>query len=447
MSESNTPDPQTPETLEEVAATVIKAQPQGIRRGIRPRTAKRLGIMGVVLAGLIGGFYWFIGLKGDLQLGSDTSTMISAMKLNDQGSQAVVIDPQGEVTESANFSEGKSDRDLAWDPKGNRLFFISDRKDESFHIYRWDPQRNSVDQKSIDKAGRSNLSFDIQDDGAGELVGLVLVRGTVQEFRPKTAESQQVMPPTKKAIADQGSGSSSTFEMIYKRFGQSFRAARWFGNRRYIAAVMRREDRGESLIIQDSEPDEKGTLRPPQIVFVAEKINLAVDPKTGNLVFSITDVLPIPSANGTPTLGEDGKEIKYGFVHALFRLDSTANPPKLEVIGSSPQKDVSFSSPVVSPDGASIMFLVSKYLGEGSSEVMALEQCPLTAGGIQSHTTLTTGSITDPCFSPDGRKIAYVKREGSHQSIFIASSDGSSAKNLTGSSGDFASPAFSPQYN
>lgn len=454
MSDENTPDvnspesdvPVTPVEAQEAKAKAVSVQPETIRKGIRPRTAKRLAIMAVILAGLVYGFYWFIGLKGDLQLGSDTSTMISAIKLQDQGSQAVVIDPDGKVTESPNYVAGKSDRDLAWDPKGNRLFFISDRKEDSFHIFRWDPQRGAVDQKSIDRAGRSNLAFDAEDKGIGELIGLVIVRGTVQEFTPQTAKSRQVMPPTIQGSQDPEGGSSSTFELIYKRYGRSFKAAQWFGGRRYIAAVMTREDRGQSLIIQDSLPDEKGQTKPPELIFIAEKINLAVDPSTGNLVFSITEVLPVLGADGSPVLGPDGKEQKYGFSHGMFMLEPTDGKLQIKPIGTSPDSKVCFGSPVPSPDGKRMMFLVGNYAGEGNMDVTAIESCELVVGGIQNHTTIAQGNVSDPSYSPNGARVVYVMQDGGQQAIFIANSDGTGAKNLTGAAGDFSAPHFSPQF-
>ena len=449
MSESNTPESEVPENSPVEQDSIPKApapEAETIRRGIRPRTAKRMAIMAVILLVFVYGGYWFIGLKGDIQLDSNTSSMIAAMNLQEQGSQAVVIDPQGKVTFSSGYVVGKSDRDLAWDPKGNRLFFISDRKDDSFHIYRWDPQRDKIDQKSVDKAGRSGLVFDVQDTGKGELEGLVLVRGTVQQFTPKTAKSMQVMPPPKKVDGGPENGSASTFDLVYKRYGVSFKSARWFGNRRYIAAVMRREDKGESLIIQDSQPNEKGEARPPQLLLVAEKFNLAVDPKTGSLVFTVTDVLPILGNDGKPVTDPAGNVPKFGFSHAMFELEMTGDTFKMQPLGASPSKDLCFVNPIVSPDGTSLMFLVGKYQGEGNVEIQSLASCPLAVGGIRSATPIAPGNVSDQSFSPDGRKIAYVKTEGGHQAIFVAASDGSGAKNLTGAAGDFASPIFSPQF-
>lgn len=453
MSES-TPEPTNPEESirEEQPKKAEKAAeaPVEIRTGLRPRSAKRLAIMAVILIALIYGFNWFVSQKGDIFFPSDTSKMIGALKLDEAGAQAVVVDTEGKVTQSSGYTAGKSDRDLAWDPKGNRLFFISDRKEDSFHIFRWDPQRNgNPDQKSIDRASRGDLVFDVQDKGTEELMGLVIVRGTVQEFTPRTAKSQQVMPPTKRGLGSgdpEGGGQTGNFEQIYKRFGQSFKSARWFFNRRYIAAVMSREDKGESLIVQDTIPDDKGNIRPPQLLFIAEKIAITVDPKSGGLVFAVTEVLPQLGNDGKPVVGEDGKPQVYPFSHALFRMVEKDNALAIEFIGPSPSKEFCLASPVVSPDGNSVMFLAGKYLGDGNMEVQSLVSCPLTQGGIKGGTPIVSGNITDPSFSPDGKKIAYIKQEGGHQAIFVANSDGGDAKNLTGSSGDFATPVFSPQY-
>ncbi len=416
-----------------------------VRTGLPPRTIRRLTIMGVILAGVCYCFYWFVGQKGDFQLPSDTSKMIAALQQKESGSEAVVLEGEGKVKPASGYAEGNSDRDLAWDPKGNRLFFISDRRDNGFHIFRWDPQRDSLDQKSIDRASRSELVFDSEDTGVGDLVGLVIVRGTVQEFTPKVAKSQQVMPPTKRTAGGE-EGSVGNFEMMYKRFGQSFKSARWFHQRRYIAAVMRREDKGECLIVQDMEGDEKGNFRPPQLLFNAQKITLAVNPKNGELVFSIVEALPFYDEEGKILRDPNGNEIVVPFTHGIFHTIEKDGKLSFEPVGIVKEKGTCFTSPVVSPDGNTMMFLAAKYLGEGNMEIQSLDVCPMVSNGIQGHTPLVNGNITDPAFSPDGRKIAYIKQDGGHQAVFIANSDGGDAKNLTGSTGDYATPIFSPQY-
>ena len=452
MSEPNEPmntDEPTSAETPTPKSYVSKVLPtEEVRRGIRPRTAKRLAIMAVILVLMGYLFYWFVGQKGDLQFASDTSKMIGAIRLQGSGSQAVVVDPDGKITPSSGYADGKSDRDLAWDPKGNRLFFISDRKEDSYHIFRWDPQRNGdPEQRTIDKASRSDLVFDAQDKGTGDLSGLVIVRGTVVEFTPKTAKSEQLMPPTRQIQSgDASGGKTGNFEMLYSRYGTSFKSARWFFNRRYIGTVMRREDKGEALVIQDSVPDDKGNLKPPQLVFVAEKIGITVDPVSGGLVFNVIEILPPVDAEGKPQVGPDGKPITYPFSHGLFRTVQKDGNITIEFIGPSPTKEISLGTPVVSPDGNSVMFPVGKYQGDGNMEVQGLVTCPLVEKGVQSGSQLAVGTITDPTFSPDGRKIAYIKQEGGHQAIFLAASDGSGAKNLTGTNGDFSLPRFSPQY-
>ncbi|MBS1703919.1 MAG: PD40 domain-containing protein [Armatimonadetes bacterium] len=441
-----------PTTAEETAAEEPKPTPaasaveEKVRTGIRPRTAKRLAIMAVLLVGISYALYWFVGQKGDIIFPIDSSKMIAALKL-DEGSQAVVIDPSGKVTASSGYTAENTDRDLAWQPDGNRLFFISDRMNSGYQIFRWNPASNGdPDQRSVDRASRSDLSFDAQETGKGDLMGLVIVRGTVHRFEPKTSKSTPVMPPSKQTSSDPEGGQTGTFEVLYKRYGQSFKTARWFGHRRYIAAVMKREDRGESLIVQDSEPDDQGRMRPPRLVFIAEKINIAVDPVSGGLVFTLTDVLPILDDQGNPVEGPDGKPIKYGFNHAILRTVDQGGNLGMQMIGASPSKELCFASPVVSPDGNSMMFLAGKYKGEGNMEVTSLNSCPFVENGIQGASLLVPGIVTDPTFSPNGRQIAFVKEDGGKQAIFLATSNGSDVKNLTGSSGNFATPLFSPQY-
>ncbi len=408
---------------------------------MRSRSARRLLIF-VVSLGVVGWlFVWLMGKKGDIQLGSDTSQMIAALAITPDGSQAVVMDTKGTITKSAAYTQARTDRDITWSPDGNRLFFISDRKEDSFHIFRWDPQRNAEpEQRSIDKAGRSNLVFDPRTATDADLSGLVMVRGTVQEFFPVNGKSSQILPPSKQRVeVEPGGGAGNTFELLYNRFGKSFRVARWVKDRRFIAAVMRQEERGETLLIQDFELDKDGKLRPPMQVFAAERIEIDVDTKSGVLVANVIEA--------TPPLGDDGKPLKLGFIHGIFIIDPSKSGKEVATpVLLSPELRRCATEVKCSPDGSSLLLVAAEYTGDGNGKSIGLVSCPLVAGGGSSGSLLVPGTVSNPTFSPDGTKIAFIKREGANRAVFIADANGSNARNLTGTSGDYSRPLFSPQY-
>ncbi len=51
---------------------------------------------------------------------------------------------------------------------------------------------------------------------------------------------------------------------------------------------------------------------------------------------------------------------------------------------------------------------------------------------------------TDPSFSPDGARIAYVKRTSDHEHLFVANADGSEAVQITEGPADDEQPSWSP---
>jgi dipeptidyl aminopeptidase/acylaminoacyl peptidase len=406
---------------------------------MRSRSTRRLVVF-VVSLGVVGWlFVWLVGKKGDIQLGSDTSGMIAVRLLTKDGSQVVTIDSSGNVTKSAGYTAGRTDRDLAWSPDGNRLFFISDRKEDSFHIFRWDPQRNAApEQRSIDKAGRSNLIFNETPGTDAELAGLVTVRGTVQEFFPVNGKSSQILPPSVKRVeAEDGGGAGSTLELLYKRFGQSFRTARYLNGGRFIAAVMQQEERGESLIVQDFEPDKDGKMKPPLMYFAAERIEIEVDKRTGTLLANIIEVFPQE--------GKDGKKMGFPFVHGIFMIDPLKSGAEgLVPVIQIPERSYCISDFAISPERSLVLTVKAKYVGDGNSIPEDLRA--YDPNKSEPPLILLEGKISSPVFSPDGKKIAFIKREGPNHAVFIADSNGSNARNLTGTSGNYSRPLFSPQY-
>lgn len=58
--------------------------------------------------------------------------------------------------------------------------------------------------------------------------------------------------------------------------------------------------------------------------------------------------------------------------------------------------------------------------------------------------TNAAGPSTTPMWSPDGQKIAFVRRTGDNSQIYVMAADGGSQRALTAGGGHAASPAWSP---
>jgi Tol biopolymer transport system component len=54
------------------------------------------------------------------------------------------------------------------------------------------------------------------------------------------------------------------------------------------------------------------------------------------------------------------------------------------------------------------------------------------------------GAGTDPTWSPDGARIAFVRATGGHEHLFVANADGSSATQITEGPADDQTPSWSP---
>jgi len=101
--------------------------------------------------------------------------------------------------------------------------------------------------------------------------------------------------------------------------------------------------------------------------------------------------------------------------------------------------------PAVSPDGRLIALAV------GSLQV--LEPGWPTSREVD-HALAVTDTLgtgleviqhgTDPTYSRDGKKMAFVRRSQGHMHVFVANADGTSAQEITDGSEDDRSPTFSP---
>jgi len=172
---------------------------------------------------------------------SETAGWISAVQYLPHGQQAVLISPDGKYHKDPGYVENTVDRDLTWSPKGNFLYFVSDRAEHNFNLFRWAPSEDKPsEQRTIGTRARGDLKFPAQlsEEPDRTAKGLLTTGGLVQEFDPTNQSTAQVLPPTQKEITQSKggdeNGTEGQFEGIYGSLGTSFREAQWCANKTFI---------------------------------------------------------------------------------------------------------------------------------------------------------------------------------------------------------------------
>ncbi len=95
------------------------------------------------------------------------------------------------------------------------------------------------------------------------------------------------------------------------------------------------------------------------------------------------------------------------------------------------------SDPVWSPDGRKIAFVrLSKRLGVYVVNV--------DGSGMRNLTPKPAGTYASPAWSPDGRKIAFVSDRDDNSEVYVMNANGSGQRNLTRNPAFDADPAWSP---
>lgn len=427
-----------------------------------PKTNQKLALRtlaGVlVLGGLFLGYQKFASLKGDFdRTPAKTVGWVIAVRQERDGSRVVGIDPDGRVVENPGWKPGVIDRDPAWSPDGNRAFFVSDResqvknlKGKFTNIFRWNPTEATAEplQRTTGTAGRSLPSF--SDEKIAAKPALITSRGFVMDFDQTTGATRQILPPLGREVAqstdEEGTtGSSSQFTGPYAALGTSFRSARWCGGGRYVVALMQR-DEGEVLVVQDLEPvvgkgpdgREREVVPAPRPLAAGERIEFSVSRKDGSVAFAVrafdfnTDRERIAAARA-------GQKLPFRHLVGFY------NPKTAEggIVQASQDDGVAFASPVVSPDGASLLLTAGPFV-EGELDPKLLVSVPFRENGGGAAARLLEGAIYEPSFSPDGSKIVLIRREGGRRTIVVVNADGSAPTVLT-KEGSFSVPKFSPQ--
>ncbi len=115
-----------------------------------------------------------------------------------------------------------------------------------------------------------------------------------------------------------------------------------------------------------------------------------------------------------------------------FSLVAAAPLPSIR--GDDYQRLVTLGSPAIAPDGKHAALIVRHVLWNDDRRSEEVALVDLTSGAVQTIVSNHTG-LSDPIFSPDGTRLAFVADEGSgsetRSQVFIVSATGGEARAVT----------------
>lgn len=403
-----------------------------------------------LLVALLGGFYlWFRKAEkdlGDVIGGSaNTKDLIAAVKFEENGSQVVLIKPDGTLVPSPGYVEGTTEREPVWRPDGNRLFFAADRENGAFNIYRWNPSRNDVEQRTSGSRTKGNLSFG--PPGTTSETGIMTAGGVVIEFNPRDGSTRQLLPPNanQRVATSEGEGAVSQFDALYQNLGSSFKSAKFGKDRNFVIAVMRR-DGGEVLILQDMRPREiqgQKQIAPPIPIIAGERVDFDVA-ASGVVAVAVTDFQFVDRTNIPSEFIKNGVATPP-YRHSLLFFDPEKPTEPATPVAISSTAENAAVRPRVSPDGLRVLAILGDIGETGQLTPKALLSVPLKRAGVQEAVPIAQGGILEAEWHPSGSKVVFTRRDGGQRMVYTVPADGGQPTPLTSGKGDFSHPIFSPQ--
>jgi hypothetical protein len=424
--------------------------PARVAAGAEPKINQRMKLRYAIALLTIAAFFfawYFLRDFNPADVGNvDTTGWVLALKETSDGTQAVAIKDNGSVIENPQPSGQIQDRDLAWLPNGQRAFFTSNRdaKKEVFNVYRWNLAKNTVEQRTTGSRTPGSLWFDPSD--VKDPRALMVLSGVVVEFDPKTGSTLQILPPRSKDITadrSESGGAASQFGPEYEKLGSSFVEARWCGGHKFIAAVMRRDD-GETLILQNMDPKDPQEGLPEGVV-AGDKIQIAIDPQTDNVIYTVQNYHFLDPQNVPPQNIKDGKLIKP-YQHGMGIL-APVKPEDSGLIIASPDNKVAFGAATPSPDGSVVVYQFGPYDGGlNSSGLLVMPLKKFDPKAVLPPSRIVQGQVGPPSWNPSGDHLTFVMRSTKGtRDVWRVKNDGSELTDLTQGSGvNYEAALFSP---
>ncbi|MCU0315205.1 MAG: hypothetical protein MUC92_01290 [Fimbriimonadaceae bacterium] len=437
-------------------------------------TQQKLAIRLVVglfaIAILFAGWNWFTDfLKDPDTVRFESVDHVAAIRTVGSVSQVVVLKPNGEEILSPvpdGFDPAKpedkpfNDQSVSWAPNGFQVFFSSNRSSPSFNIYRWNPARKDVEQRSTGSRSQTTPLFGPQNLADPSRSGMILSGGFVFRYDPKETVTEQVLPPVmKNRLASGEEGATGPLDQLYRDIGSSFKDAQWGADQTSVFAVMRR-DLGEIFIMNPLGRDSQGMFLRPRPVIAGRTIQMAVTPDGTTAVVSLRgfqyispDQIPEDMRNRDGTARNPWE---HGLIRVILKptsekdrpLDVQVEPIALWRPAQEEEQEVPetvFLDPAISPDGTAIAVVVARVLGPNQLQPQGIALVPNVSGGGTQTRFLLSGEVSSPSWSADGKSLSFIRRVNGRGHVFIVNLSNGTERQLTRGEADYSRPVMSPQ--
>lgn len=410
--------------------------------GMNQTMLYRMAITGIVLAVLLVVYQVYRQFSQDPDiLPGDSRGMVAAVEYVGETSRVVLFKPDGTKVEVPGWREGVKDEAPVWRPDGQRLFFTSDREDQSFQIYRFRPGAGEVERRSIGSRSKDAPRFGPPGFPGENASALITSGGQVQEYSPRDGSTRQLLPPPSGsgAVTDQEGGAVDQFSALYERIGESFRTAIWGKDRRFIIATMRRED-GEVLMFQDFEPDSDGRFPLPVPVFAGERITFDVSSE-GKVTAAVIGFRWVDPQNVPEQYIKNGKAVPP-FEHGVIQFDP-AQREAVKVLFATTDEET-LSEPRYSPDGSQILYTVGRMSDTDLFEPLGLMLAPANVP-LEAPKPIRTSPVYEVSWTPDGASVLYARPTEKGRGLFRLNISSGQETPISSGDGDYGFPAASPQ--